>query len=108
MVEFKVGFADKDRITPAKVGDTIIITLQENATTGFQWKMTSFTSDTLEFDIMDSTSAPSGSLGAGGGEVFFRLKAIATGPGKVNLKLSRGTRVDSDSDFGFELNFDIS
>lgn len=105
MAELKLGFADKDRIVAAKVGDTIVITLPENATTGFQWNVASLTEDSLALEMTDATSAPSGAPGAGGGEVVVRFRATAAGPGNVILKLSRGTE---GSAFEFRLNLDIS
>ena len=108
MAELRLGFADKNKTIPAKVGETLVITLPENATTGYQWKVASLTENTLALESTTATSAPSEYPGAGGSEVFFRLKTTAPGPGKINLKLLRGTERDGDSAFGFELNFDIS
>jgi inhibitor of cysteine peptidase len=108
MAELNVGFEDKNKTIPAKVGDTIIITLQENATTGYQWNMTSFSSDTLALVSKETTSASSTVPGAGGSEVVFRLKPTASGLGRVNVKVLRGGEIDIDSAFGVEFNFDIS
>ncbi len=105
MAELKLGVADKDRTVAAKVGDTIVIMLPENATTGFQWNVASLTENNLALEMTDATSAPSGALGAGGGEAVVRLRATAPGSGHVILKLSRGTE---DSAFEFRLNLNIS
>src|SRR5947199_574956 len=105
MAELKLGVADKGRTVAAPVGDTIVITLPENATTGYQWNVDSYSEDTLALEETDATSASGGAVGAGGGEVTVRLKATARGSGNVIMKLSRGTE---NSAFEFRVDFDIS
>ncbi len=106
MAELRLGFADKDRTVVAKVGDCILIVLPENATTGFQWRVASFTEGTLALESTERTAAHEGPPGAGGGEVIARFRAMAIGPGNVVLKLSRGIEEDA-SVFKFDLNLKI-
>jgi inhibitor of cysteine peptidase len=108
MAELRLGVADKGRTVAAQVGDTIVVTLPENATTGYQcyqWNVDSCSEGTMALEETDATSAPVGAMGAGGGEVTVRLKATAAGAGNVILKLSRGTE---SSAFEFRVDFDIS
>jgi predicted secreted protein len=39
MANLSFDFVDNDKTVTAKVGDIILITLPENATTGFQWNV---------------------------------------------------------------------
>jgi inhibitor of cysteine peptidase len=108
MAELNLGFADNNKTVAAKVGDSIIVTVPENATTGFQWDLASITEETVALEDGSAISAPIGrAMGAGGGGVTFRFRATAAGNGKVTLKLSRGGPSDNSA-VKFSLNLDIS
>jgi|SRR3954454_2805602 predicted secreted protein len=106
MVEIRLGPADKGKTVKTKIGDNIKIKLYENATTGYQWRISSFTDNTILFENMEYGGSDIGAHGAGGGEVTLRFKPKANGNGKVNLKLSRGKPYKA-SDLGYEINFNI-
>jgi inhibitor of cysteine peptidase len=108
MAELNLGFVHNNKTVSARVGDTIVITLPENATTGFQWNVASITEETLALEDGSAISGSAGgAIGAGGGGVTFRFRATSAGNGKVTVKLSRGGESDNSA-FQFTLNLDIS
>ena len=106
MGELRLGYTDRDKTIITKVGDTLVITVPENATTGFQWNLASYTKDILSLETTDPTSASSEPLGAGGRKVTFRFTAKSIGQGEIILKLSRG-KGNIESNFKFRLNIKI-
>lgn len=94
------------RITIA-AGDTVIIKLPENATTGFEWNFVSSTAGVVTFEgASKSPASPFSALGAGGGQAVMRFKALAQGRGNIELILSRGMTANP-SDTRYVLNIDV-
>ena len=67
MVEIGLGPADKGKTVKTKIGDNIDFRLYENATTGHQWRIASFTDNTMLFENVDYGASDIGTPGAGGG-----------------------------------------
>jgi len=68
-------------------GQTLVVTLESNPTTGYHWTVAEMNPTVLRQEgdsILELSDAGNGTLGAGGVE-SFHLEAI--GPGKTNLKL---------------------
>lgn len=85
--------ADNGRTVDLKVGETIEVTLPENATTGYRWAV-----DRLDPGIVEAhESKPHYSSGQTGsaGEVTFSFKAGKAGSGDIQLKYWRHFEGDS-------------
>jgi inhibitor of cysteine peptidase len=107
MANLSFDYAGNNKVAAVKVGDSILITLPENATTGFQWKVASFTHDTLVLEDTDASPASSRAIGAGGSAAIFRFRATHTGRGSIILIMSRGSESDPSAT-KYTLNLAIS
>ena len=93
--------ADNDRTIELRVGDTIRVSLPENATTGYRWGI-----DRLDEEIVEAVGSephyPGGAVGAGG-EVTFTFKGKKPGAGDITLKYWRHFEGDSSVTKRFHL-----
>lgn len=75
---------DNNRTVDIRQGETVEITLIENATTGYRWSVENYTKGV--FDAEERVSRyPKKAIGSGG-EVTFAFKAKARGTGEIALK----------------------
>ena len=74
------------------VGDTHIVTLPENATTGFRWAPDQFDSDLIEVEP-GGAAYPEGRVGAGG-KASFTVRARR--PGKTQLVMKNWRHWEGD------------
>src|SRR5262249_55525939 len=72
--------ADNDRTVDVHVGDTIRLTLPENATTGYRWAIDR-RDDVVEV-VSEEPRYPSNAIGSGG-EAVFTVRAKKYGSGEV-------------------------
>ena len=93
--------ADNDRTIDLRVGDTIRVSLPENATTGYRWEI-----DRIDEQIVEAAGSephyPGGAVGAGG-EVTFAFKGKKSGAGDITLKYWRHFEGDSSVTKRFHL-----
>lgn len=73
----------------AGLGETIVVRLDENPTTGYRWALDRLDSDLLESEGSDFQIRPESGIGAGGLRTFA-FKALSRGRGTIELKLWRG------------------
>jgi inhibitor of cysteine peptidase len=96
--------ADDGRSVDLYVGETVDVTLPENATTGYRWAI-----DRLDPGIVEANESkpryPSGQVG-NAGQVTFAFKATKAGSGEVLLKYWRHFEGDASvtKRFGIRLN----
>ncbi len=84
---------DNGKSVQAHAGDTIVIQLDENASTGYTWAVNK--TDTTVLMLQSSTYTSSGNLpGSGGTRVFTFL---AKNPGTVQLQLKYWRSFEGDS-----------
>ena len=78
---------DDGRTAEVRVGETVQVTLPENASTGYRW-----TVDRLDADIVRQLSAEfynaAKAIGAPG-TIVFAFEAVKAGTGEIALKYSR-------------------
>ncbi len=70
---------------------TLIITLESNGTTGFQWALTGISDNTVLEKVSDSYKGDfslSGKVGVGGKEIW-EFKALKKGQSTVNMEYSQ-------------------
>lgn len=88
MSEILITQRDQGRTVKAEQGDVIVVSLEENLTTGYQWEVGAIDSSVLE--LLDSTYSPdAGTLLGRGGMRTLRLRAKAPGRAPIQLRLRR-------------------
>jgi inhibitor of cysteine peptidase len=107
VAELHFSSVDNNKRATVKVGDEIIISLPQNATTGFKWDPLSHTTNTLTFEGKQVAPATTTTPGAGGGPVAFRYRVVAPGEASIVLKLWRGSEADAQV-FKYTLTLDAS
>ncbi|ARV58076.1 hypothetical protein BZZ01_04995 [Nostocales cyanobacterium HT-58-2] len=107
MAELHLSYVDNHQTVQANVGDTIVIQLPENASTGYQWDVLSFSQDLVTYEYQTNIESPPGNIGAGGSESIFRFRADAPGQSQVFLKLWRGHESD-ESVFKYSVTLNVS
>ena len=79
--------ADNDRTLDLAVGDTVRISLPENATTGYRWAI-----DRLDDDVIEASGSdphyPADTPGSGG-RMAFTFRPKKSGSGEIVLKYWR-------------------
>jgi inhibitor of cysteine peptidase len=78
---------ERDRPVEAAVGDSLVLTLPENATTGYQW-VVSRTPDVLEV-VADEAVPPETAAPGAGGMRRWRWTARRPGSDRLVLELRR-------------------
>ena len=79
--------ADNERTIDLRVGESVRLTLSENATTGYRWAI-----DRIDRDVVaeaGSEAHPSGGAIGSAGNVMFDFTAKKAGSGEVALKYWR-------------------
>lgn len=87
--------ADAGRTVAANVGDTVVLSLDENPTTGYLWKIEEIDSSVLELAADDYQSG-GGGIG-GGGRRKLEFKAVQAGTSPLRLKCVRQWEPDNPS-----------
>jgi inhibitor of cysteine peptidase len=86
--------ADNDRTVELRVGETVRLTLPENATTGYRWAI-----DRVDGGLIEAAGPephyPAGAPPGSGGDVAFTFKATKAGTADVALKYWRHFEGDS-------------
>jgi inhibitor of cysteine peptidase len=80
--------AEHDKSIEAQVGDRIIVSLDENPTTGFRWAIDKSDDDVVAL-VSSEYAVASGSRMGGGGQRVVTFKARQAGVAAIHLKLWR-------------------
>jgi inhibitor of cysteine peptidase len=75
---------DNGRTIDVRPGETVQVTLPENATTGYRWAVDHYDQDSIEA-VSTEPHYPAKAVGAGG-EVAFSFRAKKIGSGEIVLK----------------------
>ena len=96
--------ADNNRTIDIPVGETVEVTLPENATTGYRWAVESYDSEHIE--ALGSEPRYTAKGVGSGGEVMFLFRGKKAGSGGIALKQWRAWEGDSSviGRFRVELN----
>ena len=97
-----ISKADNGKTFTLSPGDTLVIQLPENPTTGFRWKEESSDQSVLALQTSDFSAAPKAAVG-GGGTRQLTLKGQKAGTAQVSLKLQRSWLGDSSTRDDFEV-----
>jgi inhibitor of cysteine peptidase len=85
--------SDNGRTVDIRLGESVRITLPENATTGYRWAIDHYDEDIIEA-LSTEPSYTANAIGAGG-EVTFIFKGKKIGTGEIMLKHWRHWEGDS-------------
>lgn len=88
MSEIIITPSDQGRTFEANQGELIVIRLEENPTTGYQWEVGAVDSQIIEFLDSHYSTTPGTGIG-GGGTRAFRFRAKLSGRGQIQLRLRR-------------------
>ena len=78
-----------------KAGDTLIITLEGNITTGYQWELLPNTEGIIQLQgDPEYVQKSAGKLMGAGGVYYFTLKAMQPGSTRIELKYYRSFEPD--------------
>jgi len=84
MSEVTLSQADSGTVLTLKRGQTLILRLDENSTTGYRWSLPALDTEVLQFKS-DDINLPSNTGIGGGGQRVFTFQA--NNPGRVKLQL---------------------
>ena len=87
MRERVIGRAEEGRRVSLTVGDSLLVKLEENPTTGYLWEVESIDARRLSLEESEF-KIQSAAVGAGGLRIF-RVRATAPGRGHLHLALKR-------------------
>lgn len=106
MAIYRLSQSDRGRTVLVRKGDEIVVTLPENPTTGFRWKM-ELTGKVLQ-PLDSPVFLPAGpGIGSGGGRTFT-LVANDVGESVITFKLRRAWGPDMPSDTDVKLQININ
>lgn len=97
---------DNNRTVDIREGETIQVTLAENATTGYRWGIENYTKTIL--DPQDSVTRYAKKAIGSGGEVTFAFRAKARGTGEIALRHWRDWEGESSIIGRFRLHLKIA
>jgi inhibitor of cysteine peptidase len=79
--------ADDGKTIDARVGDTLLLRLPENPTTGYRWAFDGL--DGAAVSVHDGDHAPASAAPGSGGQTTWTLEPTASGTTRIALKLWR-------------------
>ncbi|OUC15173.1 MAG: hypothetical protein B0A82_08495 [Alkalinema sp. CACIAM 70d] len=86
MSKIIIGEEDKEKTFKVSRGDSIVISLGENPSTGYLWKVCAVDKEILDMENSEFSIFPSTGIG-GGGIRSFHFKVALPGSTKIQLKL---------------------
>lgn len=89
MSEILITLLDHGSTCMANQGDVILIRLEENITTGYQWNIGTIDSSTVELLDSEYTSKQGEGLLGSPGTRTFRFRAKSSGSVPIRLRLRR-------------------
>ena len=94
MSEVEITKVDKGKQLSVRVRDSLVLRLEENPTTGYQWEIEELDNGMIEL-TSSSFDLKSDSAIGGGGIRIFRYDAKKPGDTRISLKLWRSWEGDS-------------
>ena len=106
MSKIIITLSDQGKTFETNQSDLIVICLEENPSTGYQWHLGTVNSKIIEFLDSDYSPTPGAAVG-GGGKLTFRFRAKSPGIGKIQLKLQRSWESVDAAMESFEVNIRV-
>jgi inhibitor of cysteine peptidase len=105
MTEVTISASQSGSSVQVRVGDEIVVSLDENPTTGYRWAIDSSGEPTLA-PIGSSYEPSAGGGMGGGGQRTFRFRAVAAGQAGLRLVLRQEWQPDTATE-QFEIQTDV-
>jgi inhibitor of cysteine peptidase len=100
-----IGESDNGRTLDIGLGESVRVSLPENATTGYRWTIDRYDESVIEA-IASETGYPARALGSGG-EVAFIFKGKRIGTGEIVLKHWRHWEGESSVTARFQVRLNV-
>ena len=100
-----IGESDNGRTLDIGCGESVRVSLPENATTGYRWTIDRYDERVIEA-ISSEAAYPASALGSGG-EVAFTLRGKNVGSGEVTLKYWRHWEGESSVRARFQVRLNV-
>lgn len=100
-----IGESDNGRTLDIGCGETVRVSLPENATTGYRWTIDRYDERVIEA-IASEAAYPASTLGSGG-EVAFTLRGKNVGSGEITLKYWRHWEGESSVRARFQIRLNV-
>jgi len=88
MTEIVISQTDQGGVFECRLGDVILIRLEENPSTGYQWEVSGIDEQVLKPQDSEYSGAASTALGSGGARTFS-FKPQSPGTAKVRMRLRK-------------------
>ncbi len=98
----KIGAQDAGKTIALKMGDTLIVTLDGNVTTGFNW-IPAAQNPVLLNQVGDVTVTPDSDLVGAPGKIVLQFKAVTQGQTVLHLDYKRSWETDVTPEKTFEV-----
>jgi inhibitor of cysteine peptidase len=105
MAEVKISASQSGGSVRVRVGDDLVVSLDENPTTGFRWA-TETSGEPVLASIVSSYEPSAGGGMGGGGQRTFRFRAVAAGQAHLRLVLRQEWQPDIATE-QFEIQIDV-
>jgi inhibitor of cysteine peptidase len=100
MAEYRIERADTEKVVEVNLGDSIIISLPENVTTGYRWSVDLLDEHIVDLQDSQSTLQHGSGIGRGSSRTFFfRAKAVGVTPAQFLLRRSWGPKESAVDEF---------
>jgi inhibitor of cysteine peptidase len=96
---------DNDRTWDIRLGETVQVTLPENATTGYRWSIDRVDEEFVK--VLGSEPRHTANAIGSGGEIAFTFQGIKVGTGEIALKHWRPWEGDSSVTARFRARFNV-
>lgn len=106
MQEFVIVKEDAGKTFKAIQGNTILICLDENRSTGYQWEIDLSDDQVISLEKTDYTPGSKKTIGSGGTRTFH-LKAESSGSVKILLRLKNEWKPDDSAIDKFEVTIKV-
>ena len=100
-----IGESDNGRTLDIGCGESVRVSLPENATTGYRWAIDRYDERVIEA-IASEAAYPAGTPGSGG-EVAFTLRGKNVGSGEITLKYWRHWEGESSVRARFQVRLNV-
>jgi inhibitor of cysteine peptidase len=100
-----ISEGDNGRKLNIRVGESVKITLRENATTGYRWTIDHYKKELFEA-VATEPHYPGQAIGSGG-EISFIFRARNIGSGEIGLKHWRHWEGEASITRRFRINLDV-
>jgi len=84
-----ISESDAGKTIELKKGDTLVVTLQGNITTGYNWEMEAATAPAFLQQVGEPEVTPESGLVGAGGKIALKFSAVQTGQATMKLVYHR-------------------